>query len=242
MTLLEPDLLQYFLGLKMRNPSLKFTLNLGGWNEDYMKVGFVMLKPKLQNAFVESVMKFLTKYGFDGFELDWQYPALRSGNSNEKDSLIEVLKLFRPRFDKLGLILAATVGVSEKHISNCYDVPNLNRYLDYINLMTWDMRGPWDNVTGSNSPMYASSLESPGLSTLNVDAVVSNWISKGAEPKKLILGIGLYGRSFRLVNTTNMRLGAPASVGTAGIYTGEDGTLSFLEVSLMRHEIYPNKY
>lgn len=57
------------------------------------------------------------------------------------------------------------------------------------------------------------------------------WISKGASPSKLILGIGTYGRSFTLDNPSNGQIGAPANQpGQAGPYTREPGTLGYNEV------------
>jgi GH18 family chitinase len=34
----------------------------------------------------------------------------------------------------------------------------LFRYLDFINVMTYDMHGPWDMVTGHNAPVFPGPL------------------------------------------------------------------------------------
>jgi GH18 family chitinase len=33
------------------------------------------------------------------------------------------------------------------------------RYLDFINVMTYDLHGSWDGVTGENSPLYAGTAD-----------------------------------------------------------------------------------
>ena len=40
-------------------------------------------------------------------------------------------------------------------ISEGYDVPRIARALDLINVMTYDMRGAWDNRADHHAPMNA---------------------------------------------------------------------------------------
>ena len=45
---------------------------------------------------------------------------------------------------------------------------SINRYLDFINLMSYDLNGGWNNHTGFNSPLYARSSETDTQKKLNV--------------------------------------------------------------------------
>lgn len=56
------------------------------------------------------------------------------------------------------------------------------------------------------------------------------WKSKGAPPKKIILGIPAYGRSFTLSTSQNGVKAPTSGPGTAGIYTKERGFLAYYEV------------
>lgn len=95
--------------------------------------------------------------------------------------------------------------------------------------MSYDYHGAYDGVTGQNSPLYASNVDTN--LQLNQDASISAWIRAGASPQKLLMGIALYGRSFTLSNSNNNKVGSPTSgAGTVGPYTGESGILSYLEV------------
>lgn len=65
------------------------------------------------------------------------------------------------------------------------------------------------------------------------DWAANYWVQKGVPRDKLNIGLALYGRSFTLTNPSNSAVGAPASKGSAGKYTGEGGFLSYYEVSVM---------
>lgn len=80
------------------------------------------------------------------------------------------------------------------------------------------MHGSWESFTGFNAPLYKRSDETGEQATLNVDWAVQYWLSKGAPRDKLILGLGTYGRSFRLTSSANNQPGAGANgAASAGI-------------------------
>ena len=57
------------------------------------------------------------------------------------------------------------------------------------------------------------------------------WSRKGAPKHKLIVGLGFYGRSFKLENPLNNGLGANSiGAGRMGNYTKEDGFMAYYEV------------
>lgn len=94
------------------------------------------------------------------------------------------------------------------------------RYVDMLNLMTYNFYGPWSAYTGQNSPLYASSIESNyEMTHLNVNASVNKWINAGASPRKINVGLAFYGRSYTLTNYTQHGLHAPFSKSHCGVYT-----------------------
>ena len=62
----------------------------------------------------------------------------------------ELSAAFKPK----GLLLSAAVSAGKSTIEKAYDVPVLGEYLDFINVMTYDMHGHWDKKTGHHSPLY----------------------------------------------------------------------------------------
>lgn len=63
------------------------------------------------------------------------------------------------------------------------------------------------------------------------NASVNYWISRGADPQKLILGTPFYGKSYKLTNKARTGLGVPVSgPGPIGPYTQQSGVLGYNEV------------
>lgn len=221
--------LNRFNALKSQNANLKTLVAIGGWNEGSATFSTVAASSSLRAAFVQSALNFVQTYGFDGFDLDWEYPAQRGGGSADKANFALLLQEFRAEFDKYGLLLTAAVAATSGSVDLSYDVPSLSQYLDIINVMAYDFHGTWDGVTGQNAPLYASSVDSSA--EINVDAAISGWISRGADPQKIALGLGVYGRSYTLSSASNRGLGAPISgAGNSGPYTLEAGMLGYNEV------------
>lgn len=82
-----------FNNLKLKNPNLKTLVAVGGWNEGSKKFSTVANNPKLRTIFAQSALEFVLKHNFDGFDLDWEYPAQRDGDSTgDKKAFILFVK------------------------------------------------------------------------------------------------------------------------------------------------------
>ncbi|KAJ8962576.1 hypothetical protein NQ318_000969 [Aromia moschata] len=221
-----------FTALKEQNSNLKTLVAVGGWNEGSTTYSMVAANASLRATFIQSSLQLVQTYNFDGFDLDWEYPGQRGGSTSDIENYVTLIKEFREVFDEYGLLLTAAVAAASSSVDLSYDVPSLSKYLDLINVMTYDLHGSWDGVTGQNAPLYASSIDTTAASQLlNVDAAIQGWIERGADPQKIALGLGFYGRSFTLSSTNDTSLGAPASgAGTSGPYTLEAGFLGYNEI------------
>lgn len=119
---------------------------------------------------------------------------------------IDFLRELRGRFGTR-LLITVAVGADPSYIGVSYNVPAMNQYLDYINLMTYDFNGSWNDRTGMNAPLFPHRNDVNRV--LNGDYAVQNWIRNGASREKLFLGLAFYGRSFTLANPAVNGVHAP---------------------------------
>lgn len=157
-----------FNRLRNLNPNAKTLIAIGGWNEGSVIYSRVVGNAKLRRSFVNNAVKFVQKYNFDGLDFDWEYPNQRGGKQTDKKNFVLLLKALKTAFKKNGLLLSAAVGAAPHSASQSYNVPEIVKHLDIVNLMTYDFHGSWETNTGINAPLYAGSWESGNSRDLNV--------------------------------------------------------------------------
>ncbi|CAL4062917.1 unnamed protein product, partial [Meganyctiphanes norvegica] len=220
-----------FVGLKKQNPDLEITVAIGGWTEGSKKYSAMAANPALRRGFIDSIVMFIKEHNFDGLDLDWEYPANRGGVPEDKENFVTLVKELRQEFDKHDWLLTAALGAGKSTIESAYNVKELARYVDYIHVMAYDYHGKWDGKTGHNAPLYPRDDETEAEKTLNVEYTINYYLQLGCPPEKLVMGLGLYGRTFLLQDKANQQFGSASQpTAFAGPYTREDGFLGYNEI------------
>lgn len=152
----EKDLYEFTKFVK-KNAGAKAIVSIGGWSEGSKKFSKVANNKGTRHLFVQNVIQFLEKYGFDGLDVDWEYPAQRGGQKSDKDTFTKLLKNLKNAFADKGFILSAAVAADADSASTSYDIPAISEHLDYINIMTYDFNS--NSHTSMNAPLYPSSKD-----------------------------------------------------------------------------------
>jgi len=255
------------VGMRRKNPAIKSLISVGGWNFNDCNCSpsacfgqgsatceifsTIAASEASIRTFASNIIDFCRRWGFDGFDLDWEYPVKAGHNSNQKVNgefvetpqdyvnYITMLRILKEEFQKEGdasgmppLLLTAAVGVGKPTIDVAYDVPGMSKYLDMINLMTYDLHGGWEDRTGHNAPLYATAEDEELAGyPLSVSWAVDYWLQLGASPSQVTIGLATYGRGWKLADSSQTGFNAPASgKATPGVSTKEAGYLSYYEV------------
>ena len=86
-----------FVALKNQNPSLKTTISIGGWTDSHdgtNKYSNMVANTESRATFINSVVQFLERFGFDGLDLDWEYPSSASDKVGFANLLLELRAAF----------------------------------------------------------------------------------------------------------------------------------------------------
>lgn len=79
--------------MKQTNPDVKLLAAVGGWTEGSAKFSAVAGDSAKRVAFAEKSVEFCKKYGFDGIDIDWEFPGQREGSStNDKANFVLLLQ------------------------------------------------------------------------------------------------------------------------------------------------------
>ena len=190
--------------LKERNPSLKILLSVGGWGADHFSDA--ALTPESRIRFAASAVKILDHYHLDGIDLDWEYPGQPGPGirfrPEDRENFTELLQTMREHLGSRLLTIASTGGRYFEHV----EMHRIHRFLDWLNVMTYDFAGSWTKVTGHHTPLYrsASAPELPASADF-----IEQHLAAGIPPRKIVLGVAFYGRSWKGVSDANHGLFQP---------------------------------
>lgn len=199
--------ISHLVSLKQRNPGLKIILSLGGW-AGCPTCPDVFSTDKGRHEFSVSVKNTLEKYGADGLDLDWEYPAIESVPGfkyypEDKHNFTLLLKELREVIgSKYELSFAA--GGFKQFLDESIEWKEAMPYLDYVNLMTYDLVNGYSTKTGHHTPLYSTSGQSG-----SADYVINYLDSLGVPKNKMVLGAAFYARVFKDVPDLNNGLYQP---------------------------------
>ena len=176
------------VALKSKNPKLKVMLMIGGWGGHADGFSMMARDAAKRTEFCKSVKQLLDYHRLDGVDIDWEYPTQSADNETGCDpsdtkNFNLVLKELRETLGTSKIISFASSS-SAKYV----DWPTAMQYLDYVNVMTYDM-GAAPN--GHNSPLHKSAR----FSQRSWDESISAHVTGGVPKDRQVMGVPFYGKS-----------------------------------------------
>ncbi|MFZ5974799.1 MAG: glycosyl hydrolase family 18 protein [Bacillota bacterium] len=197
--------------LKKLYPNIKTLISVGGWDWSG-KFSDAALTDASRTAFADSAVAFIKQYGFDGVDIDWEYPcggglAANTARPEDKHNFTLLMMKLREKLDVQGAVdgrhylLTFAGGAGTGYAANT-ELSLLAGYVDFATVMTYDIHGTWDNYTDFNAPLHTPSEPSPQYKW-SVDAAIKLWQSKGFPASKTVMGVPFYGYRYTGVATAN---------------------------------------
>ena len=163
----------------------KVLICIGGWGSDSAFRGAT--SPLKLVSFVSAIVQFVISRGYDGVDIDWE--VLQESDSTQYVNFIELLRMTLNTVKPGALITAAAAWQPSI-------IASVQQYLDQINIMTYDLSGPWNGwVSWYNSPVYSGNYKFPSNSQPlpSIDNMVNQFITAGVAKGKISVGIDFYG-------------------------------------------------
>jgi chitinase len=105
---------------------------------------------------VADTVIFLEEWGFDGLDLDYEYPVDVGGVLTDKAGFTAWVRELRAAFQPKGWELTAAVSANATKVDTGYEVSEISEMLDAIHLMTYDLHGSWENQVGHHATLHGA--------------------------------------------------------------------------------------
>uniref|UniRef100_A0A2N9FWC3 GH18 domain-containing protein n=1 Tax=Fagus sylvatica TaxID=28930 RepID=A0A2N9FWC3_FAGSY len=217
--------------LHQKKPPVKALYSLGGGGISPDPFGRMASTASTRQIFINATIDVARKYGFDGFDLDWEFPE----SPKEMNDLAQLLKEWRYAIQKEAkithrppLLLTAAVYYSADFLAygarRSYPAASIKNNLDWINVMCYEYHGSWDtSATGAHAALFDPKTNLSSIYGLK------SWIKAGVPRNKIAMGLPLYGKTWKLKDPNLHGVGAPA-VDVGPGRPGDVGVLLYSEV------------
>ncbi|MFS4457414.1 glycoside hydrolase family 18 protein [Maribacter sp. 2304DJ31-5] len=227
--------LRQLVAQRKLHPNLKVMIACGGWGAD----GFSDMAHTAENRrkFVESVVDFNKEYELDGLDIDWEYPAIPAAGTGarpeDKQNFTLLMKELREGLNTLKRKQTLTfASAGWKRYYKNVEIKEVMKYVDYMNVMTYDQIGSTSPFTGHHTALGRIEEEdikdTPAMAYINsrkeemkkrgytyeprsAEKIVDFCIANGVDPQQIVIGAAFYGRAWKGVPPQDNGLYQPNS-------------------------------
>lgn len=199
--------------VKMKNPSIKTILSIGGSDQSLYGSGLNLLMTSTyfttRKYFIDSSIEIARFYGFDGLDFCWIWPTSSLAMSNVATLLDDwrvAIDLESKKSKKTRLILTMASQHTPFIQDLSFPIESMRKNLDWIHVLAFDYYDP--GTTNYTSPAAALYSDHSTNDNLNTDYGINVWIKSGFPSEKIVLGLPFFGYVWTLVSPKNNKIGA----------------------------------
>ncbi|KAF8937139.1 hypothetical protein BGZ47_009153 [Haplosporangium gracile] len=219
-------------------------ISIGGWSfthpenkrEALTKYRFenMIRSPESRKVFIKSCIEFCLFYGFDGVDIDYEYPAYK-----DRESVTALFKEMREAFDKEGSgLVLSLAGASFQEGIRGFEMEKVAAYTDFVMIMSYDLYGAYDAVKVVNIHTALIQMPTERHSGHSVQGAIEMYLDRGVPRNKIVVGLALYGKTFILSDTTHQALPGKAAFKNGGDPTScieTRGDMAYNELASLIH-------
>lgn len=185
--------------------------------------------PGNRAAFISSLMQFMTEYGFQGVDLDWEYPASadRGGGPADTANFVALVREMRAAFGtQFGISL--TLAPDYWYLRG-FDAKGMEPYVDWFGFMAYDLHGSWDADTKTLGSIVRGQADIREIANDSLPL----WFD-GLDPAKINFGTAYYGRGYTLTDPTCAYIGCSfKGPSNPAPCTNFPGVMSLIEIQTL---------
>ena len=197
---------EHLAEIRAWNPGIRVLLSLVNNEGENNAFTTVCGDPQLRNTFAKSCAELVEKHGYDGVDLDWEYPCVPSNfqdtSPKDRENFTETLRAIRKAFDALSgkrPLLSIAAG-ADVYYAASVDLPAVAEVLDFINLMTYDLKCGFHALSGHHTQLYSSTGD---YFRNSCDQALRLFTASGVPKEKLLMGCAFYSRKWENVPARN---------------------------------------
>lgn len=184
--------------LKKTYPHLKTLISVGGGGKGSKYFSNAALTQQSREKFANSAVQFIRSNGFDGVDIDWEFPTFTTHPENviRSEDLANfplLFKTLRATLDAAGQADGKRYLLTLASEANPVNIPKIDwktvaSYVDWINVMSYEYAGAWSLESGHVAPLFADPI-SGKPDKYNVDGTIQAYLQHSVAPSKLNLGM-----------------------------------------------------
>lgn len=207
--------------LKEQYPHLKTLISTGGWIWSD-KFSGVAASAAARNRFARSCVALMQSYGFDGIDIDWQFPVVGGpagvGSPEDTGNFTLLLAELRRVLDEQEALqgedyLLTIAAPARPSLYRHLDLAGLHPSVDWISVQAFSYHVGQSGFTRHHAPLYPSSTDPDPDQVVrtgyNVDATIRAYLAARVPPEKLVLGVPFYGHGWEGADAANNGLFQP---------------------------------
>lgn len=183
--------------LRSWNPDLKIVLSLVEGEHD----GFseCCKTDSMRKTAAKSIADAVETLHLDGIDLDWEYPCVPSNGSitdiRDRKRFTLLCKEIRDALDMLsgGHKIFSIAAGADIYYVGCVELKKLVNYLDYICLMTYDLKCGFHALSGHHTALYSNTGD---VFKNSCDQALRLFHEAGVPKEKLLMGAAFYSRKW----------------------------------------------